>query len=182
MLGLDSETTEAVYGGVSGLTLGLELLCDGLSGHTDADNAETARYVLNVLQLERKLRRNTAMLQAIRGGIEGVIVKMRFFTVKSDDNEQLYSNLAAKLAELYRLTVSTLTPRVIVTGEPGYLANPAIANDARALLLAGIRSAFLWRQLGGNRWQLVFRRSAMTREPAWILQRLNTKKTIFRPR
>jgi high frequency lysogenization protein len=28
----------------------------------------------------------------------------------------------------------------------------------RALLLAGIRAAFLWRQLGGRRWKLVLQR------------------------
>ncbi len=32
------------------------------------------------------------------------------------------------------------------------------AAKIRALLLAGIRSARLWRQLGGHRWQLIFSR------------------------
>ncbi len=31
-------------------------------------------------------------------------------------------------------------------------------RQTRALLLAGIRSAFLWRQLGGRRWRLLFQR------------------------
>ena len=41
------------------------------------------------------------------------------------------------------------------------------ADLIRALLLAGIRSAFLWRQLGGRRWKLLFRRRrllALSRE------------------
>ena len=32
------------------------------------------------------------------------------------------------------------------------------AAKIRALLLSGIRSARLWRQLGGHRWQLIFSR------------------------
>ena len=34
-------------------------------------------------------------------------------------------------------------------------------NKIRALLLAGIRSAVLWRQLGGHRWQLFLMRHSM---------------------
>ena len=30
-----------------------------------------------------------------------------------------------------------------------------------ALLLAAVRSAMLWRQLGGNQWQFLFARGAM---------------------
>ncbi|MEQ8953835.1 MAG: DUF489 family protein, partial [Gammaproteobacteria bacterium] len=33
-----------------------------------------------------------------------------------------------------------------------------VANCIRALLLAGIRAAFLWYQLGGRRWRLLLYR------------------------
>jgi high frequency lysogenization protein len=33
-----------------------------------------------------------------------------------------------------------------------------IANRIRACLLAGVRAARLWRQVGGSRWQLIFSR------------------------
>jgi high frequency lysogenization protein len=38
--------------------------------------------------------------------------------------------------------------------------------EIRALLLAGIRSARLWRQLGGHRWQLVISRRKLLNELA----------------
>ena len=38
------------------------------------------------------------------------------------------------------------------------------AARIRALLLAGIRSARLWRQLGGSRWQMVFSRRRLLNE------------------
>lgn len=175
VLELDSETTEAVYGGVGGVTLGLQLLRDKLSGHVNPGDTEMTRYVVNVLQLERRLKRNTAMLEAIRREIESVITQMRFFTAETRDDEQVHPNLAAKLSELYSMTLSTLTPRVMVSGEHGYLVNPAIANKVRALLLAGIRSAFLWRQLGGSRWQLLFRRNTIAREAVRILDQLRRR-------
>jgi high frequency lysogenization protein len=46
----------------------------------------------------------------------------------------------------------------MVRGEPNYLQNPDNQNRIRALLLAGIRAAWLWRQMGGNRWRILFGR------------------------
>jgi high frequency lysogenization protein len=63
------------------------------------------------------------------------------------------------LSELYQQTVSTLSRRVQVTGDIAQLRRDDIAAEVRALLLAGIRFAWLWRQLGGRRWHLVLRRS-----------------------
>ncbi|MEK9134155.1 MAG: DUF489 family protein, partial [Pseudomonadota bacterium] len=74
-------------------------------------------------------------------------------------------------------TISTLTPRIMVNGEHGHLSNPLIAAKVRAALFAGIRSAFLWRQLGGNRWQLLFNRAKIAGEAAKILDGLRLTST-----
>ncbi len=75
-----------------------------------------------------------------------------------------HENVLAALADLYVNTVSTLTPRIIVSGQHGHLTNPANANKVRALLLAAIRSVVLWRQSGGNRFQLLFKRKQLAAE------------------
>ena len=41
------------------------------------------------------------------------------------------------------------------------MQQPEVANRVRTLLLAGIRSATLWRQVGGHRWQLLFQRKKL---------------------
>jgi high frequency lysogenization protein len=51
-----------------------------------------------------------------------------------------------------------------VHGDMRFLQQPSNAAKIRALLLAGIRSARLWRQLGGHRWQLVFSRGKLLKE------------------
>jgi len=38
------------------------------------------------------------------------------------------------------------------------LQQPAVAQEIRSLLLAGVRFAWLWLQLGGRRWQLILQR------------------------
>lgn len=105
-----------------------------------------------MLHLERKLVRNGPMLQRLRDGIERVRTQAGYFSSHAHDN------IVAGIADLYVNTLSTLTPRIIVSGNHGHLNNPDNANKVRALLLAAIRSAVLWRQNGGSRLQLLFRR------------------------
>ena len=81
-----------------------------------------------------------------------------------------HENILAALGELYQATISTLRPRIMVQGEPTYLADKARANQIRALLLAGIRAAVLWRQLGGRRWQLFISRRKILETAQQLLE------------
>lgn len=169
LLLIDAASTEAVYGGVPGVKLGLGLLRDKLAGETNADDVEIAKYVISMIHLESRLRRRPEIQEAIRRGIEAIQSQMKFFET-ADHDETAHPRLVEKLAELYTQTISTLTPRIMVSGEHGYLADPQIAAKVRAALFAGIRSAFLWRQLGGSRWQLLFIRKRIADEAAGILR------------
>ena len=81
-----------------------------------------------------------------------------------------------ELAGVYQASVSTLGKRIQVTGNPQLLQQEETANEIRALLLGGVRFAWLWQQLGGRRWQLVLQRKPVLR----ALQALDTilKSTI----
>ena len=46
----------------------------------------------------------------------------------------------------------------MVQGNPHYLGQAGVVAEIRALLLSALRSAVLWRQLGGSMWDFVFRR------------------------
>ena len=74
-----------------------------------------------------------------------------------------FVNILAGLADIYSTTISTLSPRIMVRGEPLHLQNPENINRIRALLLAGIRSAMLWRQCGGRRLQILLGRKRLWR-------------------
>ena len=67
-------------------------------------------------------------------------------------------DIAARLAGLYVETLSRLKPRVLVEGSASFLNQPAQVNQIRALLLAAVRAAVLWRQLDGSQLSLLFRR------------------------
>jgi len=148
ILAIDAESVEAIYGGLAGLEQGLRILGSEFGRQAPARGTDITRYVINLMHLERKLVRRPALLKAIREGIEAANTQAEHFSVT-------HTNVIARLADVYTRTVSTLGPRIMVRGEPVYLNNPDNANRIRALLLAGIRSAVLWRQRGGTRLNLL---------------------------
>lgn len=151
VLRLDAESTEAVYEGSARLTLGLQTLCRQLGKDKAIQDPELMRYAVSLLFLERQLVRNARMMNRVREGIEAAIEQTEHYPAT-------HENVLARLADTYASTVSQLQPRIMVQGEPDYLNTPANANRIRALLLAGMRSAVLWRQLGGHRLKLLWTR------------------------
>ena len=158
-------SSEAIFGGVAGVRLGLQGLLEHLSGKQIPHKAQIVKYAIGVLYLERQLAKKPDMLQRIGDGIERARLQSEHFSMT-------HSNVLANLAGCYSDTVSTLTPRIIVSGEQGHLSNPEVANAVRSLLLAAIRSAVLWRQCGGNRLQLLFGRRKLLAEAQRLLNRI----------
>jgi high frequency lysogenization protein len=120
------------------------------------------RYAIGLIQLERKLARQPEMLQTISQELEDTGHQLRHFGLT-------HTNVIARLADLYANTISTLGPRIMVSGENNQLQIQENANKVRALLLSGIRAAVLWRQCGGNRWQLLFQRRQLIRQATQLL-------------
>ena len=173
---LDAASAEAVYGEARGVMLGLQCLRNNLNRPKTSGGVEIARYVASVLQLERTLERDTVMLAAIRHGLKSMIATL---PVKDSGTTSTGTDpkVTPKLAELYQATLSTIKPRIMVSGEHGHLNDPATAEMVRAVLLAGIRSAYLWRQLGGSRWQLLISRQTIVHEAQQILEQLAARPT-----
>lgn len=163
IVNVNADTTAAVYGGTQGLRLGLRTLQEQLDKGAVPRDIELARYVVSVMHLERQLASQPEMLSGIGVAVEAAQQKCETMAIT-------HPEVIAQLAAIYSDTISKLTPRIIVQGEEGYLSNPETANKVRALLLAAIRSAWLWRQVGGRRWQLVFGRGTMAREVTALLQ------------
>ena len=60
----------------------------------------------------------------------------------------------------------------MINGNPDYLSRTETANKIRACLLAGIRSAILWRQCGGTRWKFLFYRKKIQAEIQELLKQV----------
>lgn len=111
-----------------------------LSG--EHDRADVLRYALQLIELARRLKKSPVVIERLTGGL-----------ARLGGNPE-----AVALAGLYQDTISTLGKRIQVTGDPAALQRPGVADTIRALLLAGVRFAWLWQQLGGSRWQLILNR------------------------
>lgn len=150
----DAESVVMVYGGLPLLRNGLEVLDNQLGDVRARRDLELTGYAITLLHLERKLSRNRTMLGRLAAGIEQARKQSAYFGGHSPP-------VIAALADLYQQTISTLSPRIMVRGEPVILASQETQQMVRALLLGGIRAAVLWRQCGGSRWRLIFERKAM---------------------
>ena len=157
----DASSVEEVYGSVAGVSHGVKTLLQHLKDKSSRD-LEITKYVISLIMLERKLANDNSMLEAINKKLNQIESQFDFFPLN-------HENTYAKIGQLYKDSISTLGPRIIVSGEQPYLSNEQSASKVRALLLAGIRSAVLWRQCGGSRWQFIFGRKAYIHECEKIL-------------
>jgi len=149
---IDAADTAAVYGDAASLRAGLRLLRDYL-GNNNKDEA-LGKLGLSVLHLERRFSREAAVSDQVGTGIRGL-------AAPAERLGSAHPDVVAGLGSLYADTVSTLRPRVMVQGNPHYLGQAGVVAEIRALLLAALRSAVLWRQCGGSLWDFVFRRREM---------------------
>jgi len=154
ILALDAGGVPEVYGGIRGVQKGLRLVQAQLMNDKHKPDVELTRYAITLLHLERKLSKRSDLLDRLRAGIEQAQHQVEHLGIS-------HPNVLASFAETYRQTVSTLQPRIMVNGDPARLADTAIANQIRALLLAAMRSAVLWRQCRGTRLGLVFGRKKL---------------------
>src|SRR5450830_1423480 len=118
---------------------------------------EPLRYALSMLGLERQLAKRDDLLETIGKRLPQIQSQVEHFG-------PAHENVIAACGALYQDTLSTLRQRIQVHGDMRKLQQPNNASKIRALLLAGIRSARLWRQLGGHRWQLVISRRKLLKE------------------
>lgn len=159
---IDADSTADVFDGIPNVRLGLETL---LMQVDDARRDPVlTRLVMGVLRLERRLARNPRMLDQLRSGIERIQRQVDHFGID-------HANVHARLAELYVDTLSTLRPRIVVHGNPVHLNNTQLVEQIRAMLLAAVRAAVLWRQVGGSRIRLLLRRREYTMLARGLLAR-----------
>ncbi len=146
---IDAASAAAVYGSAQALDPGLRLLRDyfGNQGHDQL----LPRLALAVMQLERRFVRESVTASKVRDGILAL-------APSAERLGSVHPDVLAALGSLYADTVSHLRPRVLVQGNPHYLGQAGVVAEIRAVLLAALRSAVLWRQMGGSLWDFVLRR------------------------
>ena len=151
LLNQNPETVRSLYGNVSDIELGINSMREMINDRTQA-STDVMRYVIGIMYLARRLTADTVRIKHVGDGITNAKRQADHFSVT-------HENVIVNIAGLYTDTVSTIKGRIQVTGNAFYLEQPAIAQRVRCLLFAGIRSAFLWHQLGGKRSHILWHRN-----------------------
>jgi len=162
---IEASSVIDAFGDLAGLSRGLRAAAQYLGGENQQSAKNVAYYVLSMLKISLRLKRNQKMADAIQTGLQTI-------AVQTSDFELSRGSVVSKIDGLYQDTVSAINPRVMVRGEQNYLGNPDNAGKIRVLLLAGIRAAVLWHQLGGSKWKLMISRKKYVRSANQILMRI----------
>ena len=160
----DAEQSADIYGGHAQLALGYQTIIDQLSNDSARKNAELTRYLVGIVTLERKLAKRRDLMAMLGERINQVKRQRHHFELLDDQ-------VLANLASIYSDIVSPIGPRIQVAGNPTYLQQTPVQHQIRALLLAGIRSAVLWRQLGGKRRYILFGRKRLVAQAQSALRK-----------
>jgi len=157
------ENTQQVYGAITNLQIGFTTLIDQLDHSNKLKDTELTRYIASMISLERKLSRNTKALHELGERVSHV---QRQTAHVGFENFQTLSSLAS----IYSDVVRPLAQKIQISGTPSVLSIELNQKKVRSLLLAGIRSAVLWRQLGGKRRQILFSRNKLVYSAKQILR------------
>ena len=181
LLALNPRSESDIYPNLGHLNLGLRTLDDMLSLGRSPENTSLVRYTWGMLSIRNKLDMNSAMQSNIRDRLQSIqslllvpenATPWRMAETEKTDGQLRQEQSFEQLATLYQDTISTLSHRIQVHGEENYLQNNYVSNRVRSLLLAGIRSAVLWHQLGGRCWRLILYRKRLQETASALRRRL----------
>ncbi|WGO84634.1 high frequency lysogenization protein HflD [Arsenophonus apicola] len=162
-LNINPTSTLDVYGNSeTNLRIGLNTLIAILTASNNTLYSNLTRYLLSLIGLERRLRKNPSASNELKQRIELLQQQKNYF-------EPMSSGIFNALAGIYVDVISPIGPRIQVTGAPDILQNSSVQAKVRALLFTGIRSAVLWQQIGGSRLQLMFSRQSLITQAKEIL-------------
>lgn len=148
----DTPSTEKLYPARQ-LTIGLQAFNQLFTPNESlkARQQSLARYVVKLNNLAKKLYRQPTIMTELATRIQQATVQRDFFANEPDRALESLSGIYLWLAHAVKVDFKIL-------GQSQYLHDHQRVNRIRALLLAGVRAAVLWQQLGGTAWQLWWRR------------------------
>lgn len=171
LLKQNPDSFDDIYGSIPNLQAGYNGICKLMGSDESPLNPaapsikpEAMRYAVSIIHLESRLRKNSAMMDELGRSIQNSVRQVEHFHIS-------HESVIGSLADTYQKTLSTLSFRIKVTGNPQILQNSLNANKVRTLLLAGVRAAILWRQVGGRRWHLLLNRKRYIKDAQDLLFR-----------
>jgi len=146
---ITESNAKEIYYNETKLIDGLITLKKILNGKNDISLVNIQKYALSSIILEKKINKINNLKNLIRKKIDNY-----------HNNSIMSENLNYQIEyseQIYKEHISLIKPKVIISGTKEYLEKNS--SLIRALLLSSIRAAFLWNELGGSKWHLMFKRN-----------------------
>lgn len=166
---LNVQTVPEVFGGLQGVKLGLERIIHTFDTAQSGDRLQS-RYLLSIIHLQKKLSRSPAILANLIKRLEKTQIQVDYFSLT-------HPTVIANLSDIYLTTVRSFKFRIMIIGNQRVLHVKENLEKIHAILLAGIRAAVLWRQMGGSRIQLLFSRAKIKASAEKLLAEINLNQS-----
>lgn len=140
----------SIFGNAHGLVMGLEKLIVLLNDKSKSTHT-ILRYLFSIVRLQKKIKNSPVVLEQISGRIKQAQKQVDYFHLT-------HPSVIANLADIYLYAICTLKCRIVIWGSQQALHQKENMEKIRAVFFAGVRSAVLWRQVGGSYWQLLLSR------------------------
>lgn len=150
----DPPNISDVFGSREKLKTGLTKVIE-LFNPTLSSQRSQMRYLVSLIQMQKKIMNHPKIFEQLKTRIQQTKKQVEYFSL-------IHPTVIANLADSYLNAVAPFNFRILMMGNPRILGVNENMQKIRALLLAGIRSTVLWRQVGGSRWQLLFSRAKIT--------------------
>jgi high frequency lysogenization protein len=168
LFAFDATDTVGIYSSLPALRAGLGVLHDALRGQYNSPHYRNImRYAMNLIMIEKEFRRQPDMQKIIRN-------RLSHAAFHRDNFANEITSVSRTLAGIYQDTLSTFKLRIQVTGSYEHLQNTQVAERIRALLLAGMRAAWEWRETGGKRWDFLLGRARLLKSCEQLLAALDS--------
>ena len=152
ILVMEAKDSEQVFGSIDNLQFSLLGLYSFFKRkHKGRPNVML--YMMQLMRLQHIMSKDREMSQYIATEIKRLSAQKQFF---EDQQPVLIENYARIYSET--LGSMNMKNRIKVSGVAEVLQKTEVQSSVRAMLLAAIRSVTLWKQMGGNRLHLVFKR------------------------
>lgn len=160
------------------LTIGYKAIINCINYKTDDNTAttisektkrslEVIKYVYSFIVIEKQIRKNTELMNAISNDIENV----KNFA-RQNNKLVLDEEVLQRLADIYISKISNSQNfKILIFGSKLYLSQEHIQAKIRSIILAALRATSIWRSNGGNRLKLYFQRKKLLSYCSNILKR-----------
>ncbi|MFQ1017358.1 high frequency lysogenization protein HflD [Gilliamella sp. BG7] len=164
------KTTSDVYDGIENIKIGLQTVIQLLSSG-QKEQVQIIRYLFGTIGITSKLLKNNDELDKIDQRlkrISGLYLDINDETISTNIDDLSYS-----LAGIYSDIISPISTKIKVVGKIEFLQNTLVQAKVRTALLGCVRSAILWYQVGGNRFQFLFCRKRICKAAQELLDQIN---------